>query len=90
MKYSYLSVDWETQEKVLYCGTAEALFVLHGKPFSRLGKNQSKQKDSDIIIPFNNTGYHWIFIQLDLGNKRYCVIDPPGDKIDEDNETLVK
>ena len=37
---SYFSVVCKTQEKVLYCGTTEALLISHGKSFRRLCKNQ--------------------------------------------------
>ena len=87
---SYFSVICKSQEKVLYCGTTEALLISHGKSFRRLWKNESIQKDSVIIIPFNPTGYHWIFIQIDLRNRRYCIIDPLRDDIDEGSETFVK
>ena len=75
---------------MLYCGTTEALLISHGKSFRRLWKNQLIQKDSVIIIPFNPTGYHWIFIQIDLCNRRYCIIGPLRDDIDEGSETFVK
>ena len=87
---SYFSVICKSQEKVLYCGTTEALLISHGKSFRRLWKNESIQKDSVIIIPFNPTGYHWIFIQIDLRNRRYCIIDPLTDDIDERSKTCVK
>ena len=86
----YFSVIYITQGKVLYCGTTEALIILHGKSFRRLWKNESIQKDSVIIIPFKSTGYHWIFIQIDLRNRRYCIIDPLTDDIDERSKTCVK
>ena len=63
--------------------------ISHAKSFRRLWKNQSVQKDSVIIIPFNPAGYHWIFFQIDLRNRRYCIIDPFREDIDEDSETLV-
>ena len=75
---------------MLYYGTTEALLISHGKSFRTLWKNESIQKDSVIIIPFNPTGYHWIFIQIDLRNRRYCIIDPLRDDIDKDSETFVK
>ena len=87
---SYFSVICKFQEKVLYCGTTEALLISHGKSFHRLWKNQLIQKDSVIIIPFNPTGYHWIFIQIDLCNRRYCIIDPLRYDIDEGSETFIK
>ena len=86
----YLSVIYITQGKVLYCGTTEALFILYGKSFRRLWKNESIQKDSVIIIPFKSTGYHWIFIQIDLRNRRYCIIDPLRENIDEHSKTCLK
>ena len=63
---------------------------MHGKSFRRLWKNESIQKDSVIIIPFNPTGYHWIFIQIDLCKRRYCVTDSLRDDIDEGSKTFVK
>ena len=87
---SYFSVICKSQEKVLYCGTTEALLISHGKSFRRLWKNESIQKDSVIIIPFNPTGYHWIFIQIDLRNRRHCIIDPLRDDIDKGSETFLK
>ena len=87
---SYFRVICKSQEKVLYCGTTEALLISHEKSFSRLWKNESIQKDSVIIIPFNPTGYRWIFIQIDLRNRRHCMIDPLRDDIDEGSETFVK
>ena len=71
---------------MLYCGTTEALLISHGKSFRKSWKNQLIQKDSVIIIPFNPTGYHWTFIQIDLCNRRYCIIGPLRDDIDEDSE----
>ena len=91
---SYFSVICKSQEKVLYYGTTEALLISHGKSFRTLWKNESIQKDSVIIIPFNPTGYHWIFIQIDLRrllhHRRYCIIDPLRDDIDKDSERFVK
>ena len=87
---SYFSVMYKSQAKVLSCGTTEALLISHGKSFRRLWKNESIQKDSVIIIPFNPTGYHWIFIQIDLRNRRRCIIDPLRDDIDKGSETFVK
>ena len=86
----YFSVIYITQGKVLYCGTTVALFILYGKSFRRLWKNESIQKDSVIIIPFKSTGYHWIFIQIDLPNRRYCIIDPLRENIDEHSKTCLK
>ena len=86
----YFSVIYITQGKVLYCGTTEALFILYGKSFRRLWKNESIQKDSVIIIPFKSTGYHWIFIQIDLRNRHYCIIDPLRENIDEPSKTCLK
>ena len=87
---SYFSVICKTQEKVFYCGTTEALLILHGKSFLRLWKNQLMKRDSVMIIPFNPTGYHWIFIQIDFCNRHYCIVDPFRDDIDEGSETFVK
>ena len=75
---------------MLCCGTTEALLISHGKSFRRLWKNQLIQKDSVIIIPFNPTGYQWIFFQIDLCNRRYCIIEPLRDDIDEGSETFLK
>ena len=75
---------------MLYCETTETLLISHGESFRRLWKNQSIQKDSVIIIPFNPTGYHWILIQIDLRKRRHCIIDPLRDDIDEGSETFVK
>ena len=72
---SYFSVICKSQEKVLYCGTTEALLISHGKSFRRLWKTESIQKDSVIIIPFNPAGY---------------LIDPLRDDIDEGSETFAK
>ena len=66
---SYFSVFSKTQEKVLYCGVTEALLILHGKSFSRLWKNQPIQKDSVIIIPFNQLNI------TGLLSKLTCVTD---------------
>ena len=87
---SYFNVICKTQEKVLYCGTTEALLISYGKSFRMLWKNQLIKKDIVIIIPFNPTGHHWIFIQIKLCNRRYCIIDPLRDDIDEGSETFVK
>ena len=87
---SYFSVICKCQEKVLYCGTTEALLISHGKSFRRLCKNESIHKDSVIIIPFNPTGYHWVFIQIGLRNRRHCIIDPLRDDIDKSSKTFVK
>ena len=43
-----------------------------------------------MIISFNPTGYHWIFIQIDFCKRHSCIIDPLRDKIDEGSETFVK
>ena len=48
---SYFSVICKSQEKVLYCGTTEALLISHGKSFRRLWKSESIQKDSVTITP---------------------------------------
>ena len=61
-----------------------------GSLFVGYGKTSQYEKDSVIIIPFNTTGYHWIFIQIDLLNRRYCIIDPLRDDIDESSEKFVK
>ena len=61
-----------------------SLFVGYGKT------SQYYLLDSVIIIPFNSTGYHWIFIQIDLRNRCYCTIDPLRDDIQEGSETFVK
>ena len=90
MRNSYFSVICKTQEKALYCETTERLLISHGKFFRRLWKNQLIQKDSVIIIPFNRTRYHWISIQIDLCKRRYCIIDPLGDDIDEGSDTFTK
>ena len=87
---SYFSVMCKTQEKVLYYETTEALLISHGKPICRLWKNQPIQKNSVIIIPFSSTGYQWIFIQIDLCNRRYCIIHPFKNDTDEDSKTLAK
>ena len=87
---SYFSVIYKSQAKVLSCGTTEALLTSHGKSFRRLWKNESIQKHSVIIIPFNPTGYHWIFIQIDLRNRSHCIIDPLRDDIDKGSETFLK
>ena len=81
----YFSVICKTQEKVLYCETTEAQLISHG-----YGKTSQNKKDSVIVISFNPTGYHWIFIQIYLRSRRYCIIDPLRDDVAEGSKTFVK
>ena len=61
-----------------------------GSPFVGYGKTSQYKKIVVIIIPFKSTGYHWIFIQIDLRNRRYCIIDPLRENIDEHSKTCLK
>ena len=61
-----------------------------GSLFVGYGKMSQNKKDSVVIIPFNPTGYHWIFIQIYLRNRHYYIIDLLRDDIDEGSKTFVK
>ena len=54
------------------------------------GKTSQNKKDSVIIIPFNPTGYHWIFNQIYLSSRRYCIIDLLRDDMNEGSKTFAK
>ena len=63
-------------EKVIYCGSTEALVIAEGKAFRNLWKQKDLSGKDLLFIPFNPTEIHWVLIFIDIKTNTMYILDP--------------
>lgn len=73
---SYFWCLQEKYENVLYAASTSMLSIQRGGQAGRLWTEDNNEREEFIIAPWNPSDYHWVFVGIDLQEKKIVYLDP--------------